>query len=67
MLKCYNTLQKGSVFLKTVNLSDELHKQIKILSAETGKPIKELLALGIEVLKKESGQEKRNEELNRKV
>lgn len=67
MLKCYNTLQKGSVFLKTVNLSDELHKQIKILSAETGKPIKELLALGIEVLKKESEQEKRNEELNRKV
>lgn len=67
MLKCYNTLQKGSVFLKTVNLSNELHKQIKILSAETGKPIKELLGLGIEMLKKESELEKRNEEINRKV
>jgi hypothetical protein len=67
MLKCYNTLQKGSVFLKTVNLSDELHKQIKILSAETGKPIKELLELGIEMLRKESELEKRNEEINRKV
>lgn len=58
MLKCYNTLQKGSAFLKTVNLSDELHKQIKILSAETGKPIKELLGLGIKMLKKEIEEKK---------
>ena len=46
----------------TVRVSAEQHKQIKMLSAETGLSIKEIFWLGVEQAEREGNDEKSTQE-----
>lgn len=44
--------------MKTVKVSDEDHRFIKILSAETGKRVERVVAEGVEMLRKKHAKRK---------